>query len=151
MAWRSRRSPKWRRATCNCAERRTVLGSAKRNLRLAEENVELANTRFNDGVATTLDLAQARAQQATIAATLPPLRIQEAELINAIGLLLGEAPRALEAELRRFQILPGVPRKVPVGLPGTLVPAGRTYARPRRDCMKPRRRPASRWRASTLT
>jgi len=97
------------------------LGIAKRNLRLAEENVELANTRFNNGVATTLDLAQARAQQATIAATLPPLRIQEAELINAIGLLLGEAPRALEAELRRPRILPRVPRKVPVGLPGTLV------------------------------
>jgi NodT family efflux transporter outer membrane factor (OMF) lipoprotein len=97
------------------------LGIAKRNLGLAEENVELANTRFNNGVATTLDLAQARAQQATIAATLPPLRIQEAELINAIGLLLGEAPRALEAELRRSQILPRVPRKVPVGLPGTLV------------------------------
>jgi NodT family efflux transporter outer membrane factor (OMF) lipoprotein len=97
------------------------LGIAKRNLRLAEENVELVNTRFGNGVATTLDLAQARAQQATIAATLPPLRIQEAELINAIGLLLGEAPRALEAELHRSQILPRVPRKVPVGLPGTLI------------------------------
>jgi NodT family efflux transporter outer membrane factor (OMF) lipoprotein len=72
-------------------------------------------------VATTLDLAQARAQQATIGATLPPLRIQDAELINAIGLLLGDAPRALEAELHRSQILPRVPRKVPVGLPGTLV------------------------------
>jgi NodT family efflux transporter outer membrane factor (OMF) lipoprotein len=66
-------------------------------------------------------LAQARAQQATIAATLPPLRTREAELINAIGLLLGDAPRALEAELHRSQILPRVPRKVPVGLPGTLV------------------------------
>jgi NodT family efflux transporter outer membrane factor (OMF) lipoprotein len=82
-------------------------GIAKRNLSLAEENVELANTRFRNGVATTLDLAQARAQQATIAAT--------------IGLLLGDAPRALEAELHRSQILPRVPRKVPVGLPGTLV------------------------------
>src|ERR1700730_874855 len=97
------------------------LGIAKRNLRLAEENVELANTRFSNGVATTLDLAPARAQQATIAATLPPLRIQEAELINAIGLLLGDAPRALEAELRRPQIVPRVPRRVPVGLRGTLV------------------------------
>jgi NodT family efflux transporter outer membrane factor (OMF) lipoprotein len=97
------------------------LGIAKRNLRLAEENVELVNTRFGNGVATTLDLAQARAQQATIAATLPPLRTQEAELINAIGLLLGDAPRALEADLRRSQVLPRVPRKVPVGLPGTLV------------------------------
>jgi NodT family efflux transporter outer membrane factor (OMF) lipoprotein len=97
------------------------LGIAKRNLRLAEENVELVNTRFGNGVATTLDMAQARAQQATIAATLPPLRAREAELINAIGMLLGEAPRALEAELRRSQIMPRVPRKVPVGLPGTIV------------------------------
>jgi len=97
------------------------LGIAKRNLRLAEENVELVNKRFGDGVATTLDLAQARAQQATTAATLPPLRTQEAEFINVIGLLLGYAPRALEAELHRTQILPRVPRKVPVGLPGTLV------------------------------
>src|ERR1700682_5134707 len=97
------------------------LGIAKRNLRLAEENVELVNKRFGDGVATTLDLAQARAQQATIAATLPPLRTQEAEFINVIGLLLGYAPRALEAELHRSEILPRVPRKVPVGLPGTLV------------------------------
>jgi NodT family efflux transporter outer membrane factor (OMF) lipoprotein len=94
---------------------------AKRNLRLAEENVELVNTRFRNGVATTLDMAQARAQQATIAATVPPLRAREAELINAIGLLLGEAPRALEAQLRRSRIIPRVPRKVPVGLPGTLI------------------------------
>jgi NodT family efflux transporter outer membrane factor (OMF) lipoprotein len=97
------------------------IGIAKRNLGLAEENVELVNTRFRNGVATTLDMAQARAQQATIAATVPPLRAREAELINAIGLLLGEAPRALEAQLRRSQIIPRVPRKVPVGLPGTSV------------------------------
>jgi NodT family efflux transporter outer membrane factor (OMF) lipoprotein len=97
------------------------LGIAKRNLRLAEENVELVNTRFRNGVATTLDMAQARAQQATIAATQPPLRAREAALINAIGLLLGEAPRALEAELRRPQIIPRVPRRVPVGMPGTSV------------------------------
>src|ERR1700694_6154380 len=37
---------------------------AKRNLRLAEENVELVNKRFADGVATTLELAQSRAQRA---------------------------------------------------------------------------------------
>lgn len=97
------------------------LGIAKRNLGLAEENVELVNTRFRNGVATTLDMAQARAQQATIAATVPPLRAREARLVNAIGLLLGEPPRALEAELRRVQKIPRVPRKVPVGMPGTSV------------------------------
>ena len=94
---------------------------AKRNLRLAEENVELVNTRFGSGAATTLDLAQARAQQAAIAATLPPLRVQEAALINAIGLLLGDAPRALETELHRSSMLPRVPGRVPVGLRATLI------------------------------
>jgi NodT family efflux transporter outer membrane factor (OMF) lipoprotein len=94
---------------------------AKRNLGLTGENVELVNIRFRNGVATTLDLAQARAQQATVAATLPPLRAKEAELINAIGLLLGEAPRTLEVELHRSKIMPRVPRRVPVGLPGTIV------------------------------
>jgi NodT family efflux transporter outer membrane factor (OMF) lipoprotein len=97
------------------------LGIAQRNLRLAKENAALVNMRFNNGVATTPDLAQARAQQAAIAATLPPLRIREAELINAIGLLLGDAPRALEAELHRSQALPRPPRKVPIDLPGTLI------------------------------
>jgi len=97
------------------------LGIAKRNLGLSEQNVDLVNARFGNGVATTLDLAQARAQQATIAGTLPPLRTQEAELINAVGLLLGEAPRALESELRRPRALPRMPRRIPLGLPGTLV------------------------------
>src|SRR6202022_1539042 len=94
---------------------------AKRNLRLADENGELVDKRFGSGVATPLDLAQARAQRAPIPATLPPLRIQEAELINAIGLLLGDAPRALETELRRSRMVPRAPRKVPGGLPRTLV------------------------------
>jgi NodT family efflux transporter outer membrane factor (OMF) lipoprotein len=93
----------------------------KSNLHLAEENVELVNKRFANGTATTLELAQARSQRATIAATLAPLRTQEAELINAIGLLLGETPRALEAELRSVRMIPRVPGKVPIGLPGTLV------------------------------
>jgi NodT family efflux transporter outer membrane factor (OMF) lipoprotein len=94
---------------------------AKRNLVLAEKNVDLVNDRFGSGVATTLDLAQARAQQATIAGTIPPLRTQEAELINAVGLLLGDTPRALEAELRRAHTLPRAPRVTAAGLSGTLV------------------------------
>ena len=94
---------------------------AESNLRLAEQNTKLVNDRFANGVATTLETAQAHAQQATIAASLPPLRVQEAALINAIGLLLAQAPRALETELKRPAALPAVPPVVPGGLPGTLV------------------------------
>ena len=96
-------------------------GIAERNLGLAEQDTGLVRRRFADGVATMLDLAQARAQQSTIAATISPLRAQEAALVNAIGLLLGEQPRALEAELRGPATQPDVPPVVPIGLPATLV------------------------------
>lgn len=97
------------------------LAIATRNLALADANIGLVQTRFANGIATTLDLAQARSQQATIAQTLPPLRMQEAQGINAIGFLLGEMPRALDGELRAAKALPRVPTRIPVGLPGTLV------------------------------
>ncbi len=93
------------------------LAIARRNLSLAEQDVALVQSRFANGVANTLDLAQARAQQATIAAGIPPLLAQQAELINAIGMLLGEEPRALEAVLRPPKSLPRVPRSIPIGLP----------------------------------
>ena len=94
---------------------------AERDLELARDNIRLVQSRFDNGVATTLDLAQARAQQATVEGTLPALRTQEAQFINAIGLLLGQVPRALEGELKAAKTLPRVPARVPVGLPGTLV------------------------------
>ncbi len=97
------------------------LAIAERNLGLARQNSRLVQDRFANGVATTLDMAQAYAQQSSIAASVPPLRTQQAALINAIGLLLGEQPRALEAELRPRQSQPRVPALVPVGLPATLV------------------------------
>ena len=94
---------------------------AEHNQDLARQNTALVRNRFDNGVATTLDMARARAQESTIAATVPPLRTQEAAAINAIGLLLGEAPRALEAELKPRAAQPGVPALVPVGLPAALV------------------------------
>lgn len=94
---------------------------AEGNLALAQQNTALVRNRFDNGVATTLDTARALSQQSTIAATIPPLRAQEAAAINAIGLLLGQPPRALDAELRPRAIQPGVPAVVPIGLPATLV------------------------------
>jgi NodT family efflux transporter outer membrane factor (OMF) lipoprotein len=98
-----------------------LLVIAEGNLALAQENVRLADSRRSFGTATTLETAQARAQQEVIAERLPPLLARQAATINAIGLLLAEQPRALEAELRPPSALPTVPRLVPVGLPATLV------------------------------
>ena len=98
-----------------------LLAVAERNLTIATESTKLVRERFRNGVGTELDLAQAQSQQATVAATVPPLRTQLAALTNSIGLLLGEAPRALEKELSPPAPLPTVPETVPVGLPGDLV------------------------------
>ena len=97
------------------------LDIVERNVKLAAENAALVQNRFGNGVATTLDVAQAQAQQATIFATRSPLRTQEAQMINAIGLSLGEVPRALDGELRPVRSIPRVPREVPVGLPLNLL------------------------------
>lgn len=97
------------------------LDIAERNEQVAARNTALVVNQYGNGVATTLDMAQARSQQATIAASIPPLRTQQAVLINAIGLLLAEQPRALEAELKPHAAVPGVPLQVPVGLPSELV------------------------------
>ncbi len=86
----------------------------------ADKNLALVQVRFDNGVSTTLDLANARAQRAGIASMLPTLRAAEARLINAIGLLLSEPPRALEAELSRPAPEPAPPPSVPLGVPGEL-------------------------------
>ena len=93
----------------------------RRNLALADHDLGLVRDQFANGVATTLDVANAEAQQATIAAELPPLREAAAGLINAIGFLLSEPPRALQGELTPVVAPPLVPPSVPVGLPSTLL------------------------------
>ncbi len=97
------------------------LAIVERNLRVAEDDIRIVESRFVNGFTTTLDLAQARSQRESIAEMLPVLRTRQAELINMIGLLLGLEPRALEGELRTPKALPAPPRRIGVGLPSTLL------------------------------
>ncbi len=97
-----------------------LLAITSDNLQNAEKNVALVRNRFANGVSTTLDIANAEAQRATIQGTLPSLRAQEAHLMNAIGLLLAQPPRALMEELNRPAAQPLVPPTTPIGLPGEL-------------------------------
>ena len=92
----------------------------RRNIALADKNIELVESQFTNGVATTLALSQARAQRETIASTLPASHTLESQLINAIGTLLAMPPRALSAELSAPASQPLLPPRVPVGLPGAL-------------------------------
>lgn len=93
---------------------------ARDNLKIAQQSLTLTQQRAAGGVTTDLDVANAAAQLRTTAAQIPPLEQRESELINAISLLLGQPPNALQAELIQEKPVPPVPPRVPVGLPSEL-------------------------------
>ena len=92
----------------------------RENLEIARRSLALTRERAAGGVTTDLDVANAAATVETIAAQLPALEQRQAELANAIALLLGAQPRALEVELAAPRALPPPPPRVPVGLPSDL-------------------------------
>ncbi len=98
----------------------TLLSITQHNLDVARDSVRLTRLRFEQGVVTNLDVADAQAQVATIEARLPPLEARRDLLINALGLLLAEQPGALADELSLTGAIPRLPAEVPVGLPSEL-------------------------------
>lgn len=96
------------------------LDIAGQNLAIAERALGLAESRERNGITTRFETSSARAHLATIKATVPELIQQRNTLMNALALLLGEAPRALDATLRETMPLPSLPTSVPVGIPSEL-------------------------------
>lgn len=96
------------------------LGIAEQNLTVAERTLGMAATRERNGVATRFDTASARAQLATIRSMIPELTQRRNILLNALALLSGKKPRALDAQLRETMPLPSLPASIPLGLPSEL-------------------------------
>lgn len=96
------------------------LAIAHENRAVAERLLRLADNRERHGVATRFDSAAARAQLATVNSSIPDLVQRRNALLNALALLLGEAPRALDTQLRAAMPLPTMPASLPVGLPSEL-------------------------------
>ena len=96
------------------------LAIARDNLKTARQSQAIVAQRAAGGLTTDLDVANAAAQVSTVAAEIPRIEQEEAHLMNALGLLLGEPPQALRAELATARPIPPVPPLVPVGLPSEL-------------------------------
>jgi NodT family efflux transporter outer membrane factor (OMF) lipoprotein len=95
-----------------------VIDVVQRNLADEQRGLGLTQERAQAGLTTELDVANQSAQVQSTASQLPGLQAQAQNDINAIALLLGEPPDALNSELSATQPLPPVPPSVPVGLPG---------------------------------
>jgi NodT family efflux transporter outer membrane factor (OMF) lipoprotein len=83
--------------------------------------VSLAAQEESQGIGTTLETIQARAQLEQTQSTLPALRAQIAVMAHAIGVLLGRDPTDLEAMLDRRQPLMLPPATIPDTIPAEVI------------------------------
>jgi NodT family efflux transporter outer membrane factor (OMF) lipoprotein len=93
------------------------LANARENLRIADENLEIARWRVQAGLVSSLDAEQARTQRAQTAATIPTLEDNFATASNRLAVLTGQAPGALAATLDQPKPIPTPPQNVAVGIP----------------------------------
>jgi len=94
---------------------------ARQNIHTQQESVELTRVRFEAGLGTEVDVAQARTLLATTQAQVPGLEAARDAAIHRVGVLLGQAPGTLVDELRQAARIPTGPPAVPVGLPSELL------------------------------
>ena len=97
------------------------LGVAQANLKLQEHSLEITRKRLVMGQSASLDIANAQAQVATTASSIPVLETQVRQTIHALSVLLAEEPTALTRELLPPGPIPVAPAQVPVGQPYDLL------------------------------
>ena len=94
---------------------------ATNNLKTQEEALALTQDRFKNGLTSDLDVQQAATLLANTRAVIPTLESGIQGYIHRLGVLLGQPPEALLAELSAPAAIPSSPPEVPVGLPSELL------------------------------
>lgn len=94
---------------------------ANENLKSQEDTLALTRRLFDAGLAAELDVQRAAAQVSTTAATIPAFVQQRDQAMHALGILVGQLPMALQAELAPDGAIPTPPTQVGVGLPSELL------------------------------
>jgi len=96
------------------------IATAQAEVARQQRSLRLVGARVRGGLVTGQDLAQQQSQLATAQSAIPPLSAQADARVHALGVLTGETPEALIAELSSASALPSVPA-VPAGLPSDLL------------------------------
>lgn len=96
-----------------------LLDLTRRTLATREDSLRLTKLRFDNGVASALDLRQAESLAAAARGTLAQLQRSRAQDLNALTLLVGQTPPA--ALLPTAGVSSAVMRAVPEGLPSDLL------------------------------
>jgi outer membrane protein, multidrug efflux system len=94
--------------------------SQEENIRSATQSLELTQRRQRIGLTTELDVDQARTLLDETRQQLPAYDKNIQQAMNALSVLIGQNPGALDDELRGVRPLPRIPAAVGIGVPSTL-------------------------------
>ena len=97
------------------------LDFARSNVTSQRESLQLTRDRFNAGLTSALDVAQAESNLGDTEATIPQLEQALGFALNRLAVLLATTPGALDDELSRAGSIPEPPAAVGVGIPAELV------------------------------
>ena len=91
------------------------------NIGTQRASLDLVVERNNAGLSSDLEVRQAEFNLYRTEAFLPALKAGLTASMNRLGVLLGESPGALHAELQEAEPIPTVPGQVLLGVPGDLI------------------------------
>jgi NodT family efflux transporter outer membrane factor (OMF) lipoprotein len=97
------------------------LAITENNLKSQQETLDLTRKRFNAGISSDLDVAQAEAEVETTQASIPSLETTVRQDIYAISTLCGQTPEELSGELSPEKPMPNKWPMVPLGMPSDIV------------------------------
>jgi multidrug efflux system outer membrane protein len=98
----------------------TVLATIQTQIDVAQQTMDLTQSRSQHGLAPQVDVENARAQLGSLRAQLPQYQAQERQAMNGLAVLLGQIPGSLDGELTQVKPLPAIPAMVSVGIPSEL-------------------------------
>ncbi|HVJ01052.1 MAG TPA: efflux transporter outer membrane subunit [Sphingomonas sp.] len=93
------------------------LTNARESLAIQDDNLQIAQWRVQAGLVSSIDAEQARASRAQTAASIPSLEANYNGFVSRLGVLTGQAPGALKAELAATKPIPHGPASVATGVP----------------------------------
>jgi NodT family efflux transporter outer membrane factor (OMF) lipoprotein len=94
---------------------------ARANVALQEQTLELTRLRQQAGLGTDLEVQQALSNVESTRAQMASLEAQILRAVHALSVLIGQAPRALVAELGAPGSIPSAPLSVAVGVPADAI------------------------------
>ncbi|MFV0622596.1 efflux transporter outer membrane subunit [Sphingomonas sp. ac-8] len=102
-------------------DRQARVALSQRSSEMQRRILALTEQRYAQGTVSALDVERLRLQVENTDAELVPLNAEVASYLNALAVLVGEAPGALDAELQPPAPVPLVPAQVAVGDPAALL------------------------------